>query len=69
MYQNVLDMVFCVRRTETMRRPYISTSNYILNMSNYKKGDWCDIWDNLYRTFLKDNKKQLQKFRYYFRNL
>ena len=69
MYQNVLDMVFCVTGGQTMRRPYISTSNYILNMSNYKKGDWCDTWDNLYRTFLKDNKKQLQKFRYYFRNL
>ena len=29
-------------------KPYISSSNYILKMSNYKKGDWCKIWDSLF---------------------
>lgn len=35
-------------------KPYISSSNYILKMSNdYKKSDpWCKIWDGLYWRFL-----------------
>jgi len=34
-------------------KPYISSSNYILKMSNYKKADWCQTWDNLFWRFLK----------------
>ena len=26
-------------------KPYTCGSNYILKMSNYKKGDWCDTLD------------------------
>lgn len=33
-------------------KPYISSSSYILRMSNYKKGPWCAIWDGLYWRFL-----------------
>ena len=33
-------------------KPYISGSNYILKMSNFKKGEWCDIWDGLYWRFI-----------------
>lgn len=35
-------------------KPYISSSNYIVKMSNdYKKSDsWCKIWDGLYWRFL-----------------
>tara|TARA_B100000575_G_scaffold172027_1_gene137798 strand:+ start:1368 stop:2864 length:1497 start_codon:yes stop_codon:yes gene_type:complete len=33
-------------------KPYICGSNYILKMSNYKKGDWCDIVDGLYWRFV-----------------
>lgn len=69
MHQNVYDMVFFTTGGLTMRRPYISSSNYILKMSNYKKDSWCDEWDNLYNTFLKKNKKLLWKFRYHFRGL
>ena len=69
MHQNVLEMVFFVSGGDTMRRPYVSSSNYILKMSNYKKGDWCDIWDDKYNKFLKKNKNKLWKFRYYFRGL
>ena len=53
----------------TMRRPYISTSNYILKMSNYKKGEWSKKWTNMYYQFLKKHKDKLWKFRYYFRGL
>ena len=35
MHQNVLEMVFFVSGGKTMRKPYISSSNYILKMSNY----------------------------------
>ena len=69
MSQNVYDMVFFVSGGSTSRKPYISSSNYILKMSNYKKADWCKIWDDKYKTFLKNNKKELWKFRYHFRGL
>lgn len=35
MYQNVYDMVFFTTGGLTMRRPYASSSNYIIKMSNY----------------------------------
>lgn len=33
-------------------KPYISGSNYIIKMSNYKKGDWQMKWDGLFWRFL-----------------
>ena len=37
-----------------MTRPYFSSSNYILNMSDYKKdGKWDIIWDEKFRSFVK----------------
>lgn len=33
-------------------KPYISSSNYILKMSNYKKGDWQKVWDGLFWRFM-----------------
>ena len=36
-------------------KPYISSSNYILKMSNYEKGDWCDVIDGLYWRFIQKN--------------
>ena len=37
-------------------KPYTCGSNYIIKMSNYKKGQWCDIVDGLYWSFMHDNK-------------
>ena len=37
-------------------KPYFSGSNYILKMSNYKRGNWCKIWDALYWNFVYTNK-------------
>ena len=37
-------------------KPYISGSNYILKMSDYKKGNWSKIWDALYWEFIKDER-------------
>ena len=36
-------------------KPYICGSNYILKMSDYKKGPWCDVVDGLYWKFIADN--------------
>lgn len=43
-------------------KPYISSSNYVRKMSDYKAGAWCDVWDSLYwrfvhkhQAFFKDN--------------
>jgi deoxyribodipyrimidine photolyase-related protein len=33
-------------------KPYISGSNYIVKMSDYKKGEWCTIWDALFWNFM-----------------
>ena len=38
-------------------KPYTCGSNYILKMSNYKKGEWCDVLDGLYWRFTEKNRK------------
>lgn len=67
MCQNVLGMAFFADGGKTMRRPYISSSNYVLKMSNYKKGEWSDVWDEMYRNFVKNHKRELKKYKYYIR--
>ena len=41
-------------------KPYISGSNYILKMSNYKKGLWCDTVDGLYWNFISKNRNTFE---------
>ncbi len=36
-------------------KPYICGSSYMMKMSNFKKGPWCDIVDGLYWSFIKNN--------------
>ncbi|GAB2834746.1 cryptochrome/photolyase family protein [Ferruginibacter profundus] len=33
-------------------KPYISSSNYLLKMSDYEKGDWTKTWDALFWRFM-----------------
>ena len=33
-------------------KPYISGSNYIMKMSDHKKGEWQAIWDGLFWRFM-----------------
>ena len=68
MYQNVYDMVFFVT-AKTMRKPYITSDNYLLKMSDYKKGKWSEDWKLLYNNFLKNYKNKLWKYRYSFPTL
>jgi deoxyribodipyrimidine photolyase-related protein len=42
-------------------KPYISGSNYLLKMSDYKKGPWSDIWDGLFWRFLEKHKELISK--------
>jgi deoxyribodipyrimidine photolyase-related protein len=36
-------------------KPYVSGSNYVLKMSNYARGPWCDTWDALYWRYIYDH--------------
>lgn len=38
-------------------KPYISSSNYIMKMSNYSKGDWQATWDGLFWTFMDKHRE------------
>lgn len=38
-------------------KPYIAGSNYLLKMSHYKKGDWCQEVDGLYWSFIDRNRE------------
>ena len=42
-------------------KPYVSGSNYILKMSDFTKGEWCEIWDALYWRFLYVNREAFIK--------
>jgi len=42
-------------------KPYICGSNYIIKMSNYKKGHWSDILDGFYWNFIDTNFEVLSK--------
>jgi deoxyribodipyrimidine photolyase-related protein len=33
-------------------KPYISGSNYLMKMSDYKKGGWQTVWDGLFWRFM-----------------
>ncbi len=53
-----------------MQKPYISTSSYLLKMSNYPKGEWCDTFSALFYDFLCRNKSKLKgSCSIYLRNL
>ena len=42
-------------------KPYLCGSNYILKMSDFKKGEWCDIVDGLYWSFIERNINIIKK--------
>ncbi len=37
-------------------KPYISGSNYLIKMSNYKKGEWQQVWDGLFWRFMNTHR-------------
>ena len=42
-------------------KPYISSSNYVKKMSNFKSGNWCLVWDGLFWKFIKENESYFRK--------
>jgi deoxyribodipyrimidine photolyase-related protein len=42
-------------------KPYISGSNYLMKMSDYKKGEWQKIWDGLFWRFMHVHRDFFQK--------
>ena len=62
MFQNVYDMIFNITGGKTMKRIYISSSNYIIKMSNLTISSsisWKNKWDILFFNFLKKYKKKI----------
>ena len=42
-------------------KPYFSGSSYILKMSHYQRGAWCDVWDGLYWRWIWNHSDELAK--------
>ena len=62
MVPNVYGMLGFNDGGETTTKPYISSSNYILKMSNYKKdGIWDTTWRALYYNFIFKHKDLIRK--------
>jgi deoxyribodipyrimidine photolyase-related protein len=41
-------------------KPYISGSSYVLKMSDFKKGPWCELWDSLYWRFIDKHRSYFE---------
>jgi deoxyribodipyrimidine photolyase-related protein len=61
MVPNVYSMALYADGGLITTKPYISGSTYILKMSNYKKGEWSEIWDALFWNFVGQHYKLLSK--------
>jgi deoxyribodipyrimidine photolyase-related protein len=60
MVNNVYSMGLFADGGLTMKKPYFSSDNYIMKMSNYKKGEWNQKWKDLYYYFLYTHKDKLK---------
>ena len=61
MFPNVFGMSQYCMDVKIVTKPYFSSSAYVLKMSNFKKGDWCKIWDALFWKFVADHQDILVK--------
>jgi deoxyribodipyrimidine photolyase-related protein len=61
MYYNVYCMATYSDGGQFTSKPYISSSNYLIKMSNYTKEDWCDQWDLLFWRFIEKHKNKIKK--------
>ncbi|MFP3868313.1 MAG: cryptochrome/photolyase family protein [Desulfobacteraceae bacterium] len=44
-----------------MTKPYLSSSRYLLKMSDYPQGPWCEVWDGLYWRFINQHREYFAK--------
>ncbi|MEH0157025.1 cryptochrome/photolyase family protein [Limibacter armeniacum] len=42
-------------------KPYVSGSNYVLKMSDYSRGEWCDVWDALYWRYIHKHRRSFER--------
>ena len=61
MVYNVYSMGLYADGGMTTSKPYISSSNYLLKMSDYKKGEWSKKWDAFYWTFVGKHRDVISK--------
>lgn len=61
MVPNVYGMALFADGGGMITKPYVSSSRYILKMSDYPKGDWCGKWDALYWAFVRDHAELLSR--------
>lgn len=61
---NVYSMGLWSDGGEAMRKPYISTDGYLMDLSNFEKGEWNDIWKSMFYNFINKNKKIISKTYY-----
>jgi len=61
MVPNVYSMTLYADGGLLTTKPYIASSNYILKMSDFKKGDWSQTLDALFWNFVGKNFDKLQK--------
>ncbi len=59
MVPNVYSMALYADGGLITTKPYISGSAYIIKMSDYKKGEWSEIWDALFWNFVGTHFKSL----------
>lgn len=57
MIPNVYGMSQYADGGSMVTKPYISGSHYVLQMSNFKRGTWCPVWDALYWNFIATHKQ------------
>lgn len=61
MVYNVYSMGLYADGGMTTSKPYISSSNYLLKMSDFEKGEWTNIWDAFYWTFVGKHQNEIKK--------
>lgn len=59
MVPNIYGMSQYADSGKIVTKPYVSGSNYLLKMSDYKKGQWSEIWDGLFWRFIQKHRAML----------
>jgi deoxyribodipyrimidine photolyase-related protein len=44
-----------------MTKPYVNSSHYLMKMSDYPAGPWCEAWDGLFWRFIQKHQDYFQK--------
>lgn len=56
MVPNVYAMSQYASGSAITTKPYVSASSYLKKMSDLPAGDWTDVWDGLFWTFVRDHR-------------